>query len=304
MNASIMEQLERSFDTVDNATGASFDLDYVSIPKATFIAALALLPIAHPLLPLLGTIDLLSCPPFAIRSYGAELLNSGLLSVGLNKSFGSSTSYRFQNRGDLLKDADYYSAKGVLKTVIGVNVGQIDVYSTHLYNGGDFIADVTEEEKQQVKLAQVTELLEFVNTSSSPSNVSIIMGDFNIDGIDLESEFYQEFISRMNAAGFDDICVQRCLDADRNIIIQPTSNTNNNICEVEGNFCNELTTSISEGATRLDYIFIERQNDSHSFILDYTRPRRVSFPNTEISPDMNFLSDHLGLEIILKPSVS
>lgn len=301
----LTNELERNYETIDVASGPSFNKNYLSIPKAPFIGALTTLPASHHLLPLIATIEAFSCPPFARRQFGAELLNSGLFSVGLSSNFESSSTYEFQNRGNMMKDADYFSSKGVLKTSVQMNIGTVDIYSTHLYAGGKFISDKfisTEEEKRTIRLSQVRELLAFARTSSDPTHIRIIVGDFNIDGMDLNDSFYEDFITLMNNAGFDDIWVQRCVNEENELVLQPTGNTNDDICEVNGNRCNELFTDFPEQATRIDYIFIERQTNEHSFILDYTRPIRIPFPNTEISDDSNFLSDHLGLELTLKPS--
>ncbi len=321
MKTILNEGLMRRYGRIQQAAGSSFETDYIAIPHEPLLAAIALHPATHFLFPLLNAIrsfEGVSCgagavvPGLNLRRYGAELLNSGLYALGLNRSFVpplpifphiTGLSHRFETRGDYLKDSDYHSAKGVLRTVLPVGIGQIEVYSTHMYAGGGFIgAEPSEAEKNRVKLAQVDEMIAFVNAQKKPGNVCVILGDINIEGMDVNDETYREFISRMNRAGFDDIWIQRCVDREGNVVIQPTADTTKDICDVEGQLCNELAAIRSSNPERLDYIFIERQKDSHSFVLDYTRPRRAPFYQEGVTEGMNFLSDHLGLEITLKVS--
>lgn len=304
MNSYLNDNLE-SFSLVQ---GPKRDIPYRPIPLAILISLASVAElndeeVNRKLLAAISAFGNLSCPPFFSRKHEVRLLNSGLVNLGLNKLFFNEEKQAYNNRGNRFKDADYYATKGILKTSIDLEIGQIEVYNTHLHAGSKFISSSTESEIREVKIAQVEELLNFIDTNRNLNNICVIVGDFNINGMNLSDSFYQEFIAKMNRAGFDDIWVQRCLNDDGEVILQPTSDTHNErICEVDGNLCNELYDRFPRNSTRIDYIFIERQNEQHSFILDYTRPRRVPFPNRTISEELNFLSDHLGLEITLKPS--
>jgi exonuclease III len=68
-----------------------------------------------------------------------------------------------------------------------VGFGKIDLYSTHLYSGGDLL-DVPElglgapsnAEKASVRSAQIDELVAFISSTHDPRHVAILVGDFNI----------------------------------------------------------------------------------------------------------------------------
>jgi exonuclease III len=85
-------------------------------------------------------------------------------------------------------DADRWSCKGVQLTLVHLEgIGTLEVYSTHLYSGGDMIEELfgkevkpTSLEKAQVREAQIAELARFIQAHHDPGRVAIVVGDFNV----------------------------------------------------------------------------------------------------------------------------
>lgn len=266
-----------------------------------------------PHIPVLNELLAISCPPFFIRSIGADPINSGLVTLGINKSLNNIRTMVYSNRGEPLKDSDYWSSKGVLRVEINIGFGNIEIYSTHIHFGGALLRDPTSEETNNVRRSQFIELKQFIEATHNPENICMVMGDFNCDGMNPLNPEYQFLVSEMDSIGFDDLWLLRARDEEGNSNPKPTTLLRdegarvpygNESCQIDdGLYCNDLIEAeISDPENlpaRIDYIFMERQNSAHSFILDVTRPRRVPFRRDVITDRIEYISDHIGLEINL-----
>jgi exonuclease III len=243
-----------------------------------------------------------------------------------------------------LVDSDIWARKGIQLTILEAGNARIDLYTTHLYSGGDMLdlpvlglPEPTDAEKQSVRAAQVDELVEFIRHTHDPRHVALIAGDFNIAGVSSEydtltklrdtSSLFPGFEgSRLQ---FDDwwrlLSFQKVFPTDVKFETQghtnrhgdgddPVIDTFDSVCAIfpqdqarpdspnaNDFYCDEHA-KYAENATgdRIDYIFIERPTELHSFMLDVCRIRRRPFKRagTHTEPQF-FLSDHIGLEVSL-----
>lgn len=230
---------------------------------------------------------------------------------------------------DMSLDSDFYANKGVLFTEIGTPFGSLEIFSTHLMFGGglppaaetianaltpvgDHISESNPQERFAVEMAQLNELISFYREHHHPQNVSIVCGDFNIDGSDAQK--FAQVRGRMRQIAMSDAWAEGPFGNE----IQGGQTSRNddgadaaierdftNVCVQNAQspgdlFCNDTvkTSSTSENVGRFDHIFIGDPNADHTCNLDLTRVRRRGFqrPETEFQ---KFLSDHLGLETTL-----
>ena len=85
-------------------------------------------------------------------------------------------------------DADRWSCKGVQLTLAHLEgIGTLEIYSTHLYSGGDMLEELlgfevkpTSLEKALVREAQIAQLANFIREHHKPERVAIVVGDFNV----------------------------------------------------------------------------------------------------------------------------
>lgn len=231
----------------------------------------------------------------------------------------------------VMVDSDLWAKKGIQLTILDLGLGKVDLYSTHLYSGGD-MADIpllglnepTEQEKADVRAAQVDELVAFISQTHDPRHVAIIVGDFNIAA---KNSAYTKLASKLGKfkssfSGFEGHQVQfddwwslsifrgafpKEKQVEKKFHTQGHTNrsekvdTFDTVCAVfppgdagpqttnaNDYYCDE-GISYDEGATgeRIDYIFIERPTKLHGFILDVSRIRRRAFKRSGSHPPVS-----------------
>lgn len=227
-------------------------------------------------------------------------LGAGLTTIIASHNFTITRkqTHTFDERGSKTADADYYSNKGILLTEIDLDFdSNIEVYSTHLFNGGYSESTTPSNSKRFPRqFKQIRELVTFFRETHKSENVAIIVGDFNVNA---PSHNYDKLKIQMGSIDLDDIW------AHRNGNKGHTSSfvEKRGICEKydEGKrFCEDGNESAN--STRIDYIFMQRPHPDHKIYVDYTRPRRRPFLRSPGSADYNdikSMSDHLGLETTL-----
>lgn len=216
---------------------------------------------------------------------------------------------------DMLTDDELWARKGVMLVRIDTGVGVLDVYFTHLYFGtglgldgipavGPLLYPPSNTEREDVRSAQLKELSGFFESTHHAANVAVVCGDFNIDatGQDLGYtgvQALQQFISRHD---LQDMWLSPhgefagCTGGNFGKICPPVQSPN------DPRFCNETTDVESSNGYRIDFLFVERPQTGHSFMLDITRVRRRSFPRPQVTEDQAHMSDHLGLDCTLLAS--
>jgi endonuclease/exonuclease/phosphatase family metal-dependent hydrolase len=261
-----------------------------------------------------------TCPPvptpggpvFGVPILRGELGNSGLVTLIRRHPVIDVAKHRFTNTGSPTKDIDFFSSKGVLKVTVNIGVGVISVFSTHLYNGGDSIELPTEAHRDAVKLSQFKEIRDMVlaEQHQHPDRLCVVGGDFNRDGTVLIEPRYTALMALMQEANLADAWADRARKPNGDVIpgvtdIPEDNQTNTRVrCsagpdpDLDPTHCKE-EGSQAGGGKRIDYIFVQRPASTHTFDIDFQRPRRVVFelPTPTADGGLRYLSDHLGLEI-------
>lgn len=260
--------------------------------------------------------------------------NSGLRFLLRNSvgKLGNVLFRPFENEGGI-NDSDSMANKGMFMNIVNTGLGTIEIFSTHLFYG-DTLLDIpllnkiTDVERSEIKIAEVNELKDFYIRHHNPENVAIIVGDFNIDGnanlnrngnTDEHFREYKKLKDIMNSIGMYDLWVwdvyKRLPKAGfTSRLTEDDTGIDNDIdflhCEqVKGIYndqvivdgvCNDQIikeprhSKLGEG--RLDFVFIQRPEPSHTFNLDITTPQRLSFPfETNEEEKQFYLSDHMGI---------
>jgi endonuclease/exonuclease/phosphatase family metal-dependent hydrolase len=239
-------------------------------------------------------------------SGGFVVATSGLFTVSIDL-ISRTQRHVFTERGNRCRDFGAWANKGVLlaEVDLGLPRGKLEVYSTHLLAGGRISSH---EERLRIQLKQVDELVAFVTRAHHSENVSIIVGDFNINAHEA-SEFtidgvpgtpFSLLSRKLAAIDMQDIW------ALRNGTLGLTANlqADSGICipdRTDQRYCDDSAEHQASGA-RIDYVFVERQKPTHAFLADFARPRRVRFERPANAPDRSkipFMSDHLGLDITI-----
>ena len=224
-------------------------------------------------------------------------------------------------RGDYFRDADAWANKGVLLSVINVGVGQLEIYSTHLINGGDLITlpawlpvlgllfpPLSSAERLALQAKQVDQLIDFYKTHHKPENVALVVGDFNMSAQNKDT--YEALTSRMASINLRDVWpYYRQPAADP---AQPRGDTHSSveekgqsssslwkICQPNDAFYCDDVAQTAATTSRIDYVFAENPMEQHTFMLDLTRIRRRSFLRQHTPIEELYLSDHVGLELNL-----
>src|SRR5262249_3839193 len=109
---------------------------------------------------------------------------SGLLVLGIGRGIVESTYHTFSVQGDLSRDADALSQKSILLSRVDVGPGVLDIYTTHLFNGGGLNGGPSPEQRIGIQKTQVDEIVNFIQNTHRKENVALLMGDFNIDARD------------------------------------------------------------------------------------------------------------------------
>lgn len=161
------------------------------------------------------------------------LMGDGLISIGINRRVQPIFHHVFSQRGpergnasdviNHLVDADVWSDKGVLLSLIDVEIGTIELYTTHLYSGGGLLgfldlpsiglSEATREQKRLVRSRQLDEVVEFIKSHHVLGNVILLAGDLNIDANSHDD--YLELITKL-----------QCITIERDGVIS-------NICLVD-----------------------------------------------------------------------
>ncbi len=154
---------------------------------------------------------------------------------------------------------DCRAAKGALHAVINLNDStRINVVTTHL--------DAGEKPKdRQVRASQLNQLRQFVDVIAQSGDPLLITGDFNINSLAVDTEFYE----LMDVLDVDDYHVQ-----------EPSTIN----CDLETSiFCDEPVIP-----KRIDYIFARNRGDN----LIRAETLHLKHATDKIDQFVRYLSDH------------
>lgn len=233
---------------------------------------------------------------------------SGLLTVVDGLPVVRRAARAFRDRGQRRHDADAFANKGVLLTEVDVGErGNLEVYSTHLIAGNDFVKRRGDPfgATAAVRQRQVDELAAFVREVHRPTNAALVVGDFNVPAHDPGAEDpgrqYERLRRTLDGAGFADVWVEHgrgggfthCRDAPLNAICGPDPDAPEHCLE-------PAKPTLGAGAARIDHAWLQRPQEAHRVAVSVASVRRRSFPRApgadghELAP---FLSDHLALDL-------
>jgi endonuclease/exonuclease/phosphatase family metal-dependent hydrolase len=105
-------------------------------------------------------------------------------------------THRYSDSGSRVHDVDAWARKGVLM----VAIEDLEIYSTHLFAGGDLVG--ASSPPTPIRMAQVEELLGVILRWHQPGNAALVVGDFNIAAGTPTGDWLLE---RMSGAGFEDL---------------------------------------------------------------------------------------------------
>jgi len=263
-----------------------------------------------------GPDDALEVATGSAASAPTALSSSGLATL-VRHPLVRDARHTFRSRGHRLRDVDAWSNKGVLMVEVDLGLpGNLEVYSTHLFYGGELLAAGerhTSAELPRVRQAQVEELLAFVDATRAPGNVALIVGDLNIDaygkGPDGDVEeggvAAADLQQAMHDAGYDDTWT---LAGDGpgwtcDLAVVPPERFPADPDEPD--LCAEPAPDAEPGdhLVRIDYAFLQRPVPSHQVEVALQRVRRRTFPRPADAPERDqiaTMSDHLGLHLELE----
>lgn len=222
-----------------------------------------------------------------------------------DRLFVSASQMEYNEKGGRC-DSDYYARKGILHTEINVGPGNVDVYSSHLFAGGGMpFCDDTPTDRVAARGKQVDEMIEFIKSTATPENVTLVMGDFNI-ARDQAAE-YDHLRRLMTELGLYDAWETHGGNPKPGF-----AGTNDDAfgegCRIDPGgtppyYCNEADSS--DAGSRIDYILVEEPKPEHTFELEIGGMNRVSFWREKGDPlefadengSPNYLADHMGLEL-------
>jgi hypothetical protein len=226
----------------------------------------------------------------------------------------------YADRGDRRHDADAWSNKGAMFNAIDVGVGELELLQTHLcYGGGiplkvDGFRNPTDSERLAVWHSELDQLTDFFRSNHRKTNVAIITGDFNMDGVNVGQ--YAELRQRMDKLGLQDAWAwdahdhlpsegQTCryTDDDKS----GWDRTFDAVCDSLNagprgrDYCadNRYKARPKQGVGRFDYLWVTRPTPEHRYRLELSRILRRPFSWGREVDGETYLSDHLGLDVVL-----
>lgn len=236
--------------------------------------------------------------------------SSGLVTVADGLSVVRRAARRFAAKGVPWRDADAFASKGALLVEVDVGAaGNLEVYSTHLIAGNDFLKRPGGpfSANAAVRHRQVEELVAFIEEVHLPGNVALVVGDFNVPAHDphegVPDRDYERLRSVLEHHGFADVWAEHgrgagfthCLGAPPGAVCRPDPD--------EPQYCAEpAEPPVGARAARIDYAWLQRPEQAHLVAASVVGVRRRSFPRLpeadgyDLAP---FLSDHLALHLEL-----
>lgn len=242
---------------------------------------------------------------------GWRFTGSGLFTIVDERrvQITETVTMRFRSGGDL-RDADTMATKGALlvRLRIGPDLPELDLVSTHLFAGGEFIpfpGAGWRGRHHRVRRAQIEELASFVADHRRPSNPLLLVGDFNVAAYDSDPNLGD------TAARYDEM---RKILAPLDIVDLweesgvgpgPTS-TFTEPADLPADPADPALVADDADARpdttrgdRIDHLFLGQPQDG-SVTVRAERPRRWAFPGRDAhGGPAGSLSDHLCLSTVL-----
>lgn len=244
--------------------------------------------------------------------------SSGLVTFASHRLVRSAST-TFRTRGSRLVDSDAWAAKGVLLAEVDLGLpANLEVYSTHLFYGGDLLGSDRRHRSadlHRIRQAQLEELLAFVDATHRPENVALVVGDLNVDaeGRGPDSRATPEvgrwtataLHDAMDRAGFDDVWRTDGEGPGWTCDLLHSPLERFRVDPDEPDLCAEPAPAVQPGdhLVRIDLAHLQRPTPAHRLAVEVDRVRRRPFFRASDAPGrdrMATLSDHLGLHLELR----
>jgi endonuclease/exonuclease/phosphatase family metal-dependent hydrolase len=210
--------------------------------------------------------------------------------------------HAFKSGGDL-RDSDTYASKGALFTRVRHPSGaELDVVSTHLLAGGEWLplpGSGDHARHHRARMDQVDELVEFVLEQRSHENPLVLVGDFNVAASDDRlpddpTAYYRDLVEHLAPLEVVDLW------ADLGVGPGPTSSFGpTDPLTADPAFPDAvLDRSDDASGQRIDYVWVAKPWRRARTKVEFDRPRRWAFPGRPArGGPAGGLSDHLALSV-------
>lgn len=203
---------------------------------------------------------------------------------------------------DHLTYVDGHVGKGANYVELDLGPGNVDLFTTHLVTGSLLPwADGGDEDIPALRRRQLEELGAFVTEQTSPENVTVVAGDFNIAPDGAAADALAEFAS---TAGLYDAWIEHG---------RGPGGTNDDAiidgCAFDPSGAPPAYCPSDDAGERIDYVFLEEPAADHAMELRVDAIDRRVFWRELAPPDRfyaddagdvpNYLTDHVGLELSL-----
>ena len=224
----------------------------------------------------------------------------------------ATAAHEFASGGDL-RDADSFATKGALLTRVRTDGGaELDVVSTHLLAGGDWIplpGGGDHARHHRARMAQVDELVQFVSTERNHENPLLLMGDFNVAAHDRRlpddpGAYYRDLTDRLAELDVVDLWAEQgvgdgltCSFRNESEIEQDDAFPD---CVVDAVPPTGQENEPPGFGDRIDYIWYSKPWRRSRTTVETDRPRRWAFPGRGArGGPAGSLSDHLALSVTM-----
>lgn len=262
-------------------------------------------------------------PPRSILRGPLGFASSGLHTIVDGRRITREATHRFRTRGSYLHDADALANKGVLLVEIDLGLGDeggdLELYSTHLCWGTGLLPGkrgIDPYRRHRVRMAQVDELVGFVERTHRPGNVIAVVGDMNVPAVrpsypDGPTVEYDDLMARLGTLGLVDVWTTHGTGAGATCGAQSDVFAD----QVDPDDPDALVDDDSRLAAadpadlaereRIDYVFLAEPDATQRVRVEATAMRRYAFPRAAGAPKRHKLarmSDHLAIGVDLKIS--
>jgi endonuclease/exonuclease/phosphatase family metal-dependent hydrolase len=280
-----------------------------------------------------GRVSTAAGPARSVRRGPLGFASSGLFPVVDGPALVRTESRQYVTRGSYLHDADALANKGVLMVEVDVlpGAGRLEVYSTHLIYGTGLLGGRTAHDpvrRHRLRMAQLDELVAFVQRVHRPGNVVAIVGDMNVpahapDYPDGPTAQHDDLMARLAPLGMRDLWVEQGIgvgdtcghatdaftdqtDPDLvDALVDRPGDRPGDPADADAHAGDGVSAEHAAERYRIDYLFLQEPRAEHTLALRAERPRRYAFPRAAAAPDRHRLprlSDHLAVTVELHPS--
>lgn len=214
------------------------------------------------------------------------------------------TAHHVFERGGDLRDSDTFASKGALFTRVRHGSGaELDVVSTHLLAGGEWLplpGSADHARHHRARMDQVDELVQFVLEQRSHENPLLLVGDFNVAAHDPRlpddpTRYYRDLVEHLAPLEVTDLWEELGVGAGPTCSFEVTDTL-----AADPAFPDAVLDE-ADGAPagqRIDYLWAAKPWRRARTKVEFDRPRRWAFPGRPArGGPAGGLSDHLALSV-------